>query len=137
MSDHDMPAGIHRFSHHIIVVALQVEAELYQQRSAGKAYTIPPHHSSKRRCVGRKYFLAQPKLGQIRPPPGGGGELVEGPSLAPQLAVHVRGGGQVGKKQVRRGDDGSDTLAVESGQRLQRLGHGTGAVIHAGDQMAV
>ena len=103
----------------------------------GRPTPYRAHHSSKRRCVGRPYFLAQPKLGQIRPPTGSGGELVEGPPLARQLPVHVRGGGQVGNEQVRRGDDGSYTLAVESGQRLQRLGHRTGAVIHAGDQMAV
>ena len=48
MSDHNVPAGIRRLSHHIIVVALQVEAELYQQRSAGKSHTISAYHSPMR-----------------------------------------------------------------------------------------
>jgi hypothetical protein len=41
------------------------------------------------------------------------------------------------QKHVRRGDKGAHPLGRESAQGIERLRHRGGAVVHAGDEVAV
>src|SRR5215204_3337429 len=113
MSNHDLPARVGCFSHDIIVIPLEVKAELYQQRPSRKSHTVPPNHPSKRSRIGRPYFLPQPELGQIGPPTGLSGELVKGPPVPGQLALDGGGSVEVGKEQVGCGDDRSYAFPIE------------------------
>src|ERR671915_657496 len=38
MSDHDLAAGIHYLANHILVIALEIEAELHQQEPAWQSH---------------------------------------------------------------------------------------------------
>ena len=44
---------------------------------------------------------------------------------------------EIGDQEVGCSDHGTHALAIEAGERLDRFGYGSGAIVHPGNEMAV
>jgi len=133
----DLTAGIEHFAHDLIVVTLQGEPELNQEKSAREPHLSSPGNPPDAGSIGGPDLLTQQEFRKLIPLLQQDAKLVEGSVLPVQFPVESRSGRKMGEQEVRCGDCSAHSLAVQTFQRLDGLCQRPGSVIHVRKQVAV
>jgi hypothetical protein len=136
MSDDNLPAGVEDLTNHVVVVSLQLEAELNQKVSVRQAYIRSPYHSADGTGIGRPNLLAQRQGREIVSPLSGLLQAVERITMEIELPIQCRPI-ELRKEKMGSRNDGADSLAVQGRQRGQGVRNAGSSIVHPWNQVAV
>src|SRR5215211_1631077 len=97
MGDHDLTAGLNRFTDNVVVISLQIEAELHQEKPSGQSDVSSPGHAPHRGSIWGPDLLTQPKGGQVLSVATGQRKSVESALVGSELRPDGFIGLQVGQ----------------------------------------